>query len=120
MHSRTTGTLTLVSAPVRAGGPSSRAGASCRENREMCDHHCVTVPDAQKATMTTSEQRPTSQARRTNQFAIAALVCGIVGIWLFPTGALIQVVLGLVFIEASCGGTGRWSCGPPGHWRRWP
>ncbi len=43
--------------------------------------------------MTTSEQGTTSQVRRTNQFAIAALVCGIVGIWLFPAG-IVAIVLG--------------------------
>ena len=43
--------------------------------------------------MTTSEQRPTAQARRTNQLAIGALVCGIVGVWLFPAG--IVAIVGL-------------------------
>jgi len=42
--------------------------------------------------MTTSEQRPTAQARRTNQLAIGALVCGIVGVWLFPAG-IVAIVL---------------------------
>jgi hypothetical protein len=43
--------------------------------------------------MTTSRPGATSQVRGTNQFAIAALVCGIVGIWLFPAG-IAAIVLG--------------------------
>jgi hypothetical protein len=43
--------------------------------------------------MIASDRRPASPRRRTNQHAIAALVCGIVGIWLFPAG-IAAIVLG--------------------------
>jgi hypothetical protein len=42
--------------------------------------------------MIPSEQAPSSRARRTNPLAIGALVCGIVGIWLFPAG-IVAIVL---------------------------
>ena len=43
--------------------------------------------------MTPTEQAPLPQVRRTNQLAIAALVCGIVSILLFPAG-IMSIILG--------------------------